>query len=53
MPTVKFPESVQVERSDSASILIAMQKADAHYLEIPCDIYFQNWLGYTAILQNG
>ena len=31
MPVVKFAASVQVERSDSVSILSAMQKAVAHY----------------------
>ena len=40
MPVVKFAASVQVERSDSASILSAMQKAVAHYLEIPCNVFF-------------
>ena len=45
MPVVKFAASVQVERSDSASILNAMQKAVAHYLEIPCNVFFSKLVG--------
>ena len=45
MPVVKFAASVQVERSDSASILSVMQKAVAHYLEIPCNVFFSKLVG--------
>ena len=45
MPLVKFAASVEVERSDSASILNSMQKAVAHYLEIPCNVFFSKLVG--------
>lgn len=45
MPVVKFAASVQVERSDSASILSVMQKAVARYLEIPCNVFFSKLVG--------
>ena len=39
-PIVKFAASVHVERSDSPSILSAMQKAISHYVKVPCNAFF-------------
>ena len=45
MPIVKFAASVHVERSDSASILSAMQKAISHYMKVPCNVFFSKLVG--------
>ena len=45
MPIVKIAASVHVERSDSASILSAMQKAISRYMKVPCNVFFSKLVG--------